>query len=86
MVRVAEHQIVPRRCACCDTSNSGAGPEEVAAPVQYGPRIAAIILYMYVGRATVRIAPRQPVRGMVRGMKLRLLESLSAPRVTPNVV
>jgi hypothetical protein len=27
----------------------GAAPEGVAAPVQYGPRITAIILYLYVG-------------------------------------
>ena len=49
-VRVTEHQIVARRCACCGTTTSGATPDGVGAPVQYGPRVAAIILYLYVGQ------------------------------------
>lgn len=49
-VRVTEHQIVARRCDCCGTTTSGAVPDGVDAPVQYGPRIAAIILYLYVGQ------------------------------------
>jgi transposase len=49
-VRVTEHQIVARRCDCCGTTTAGAGPDGVDAPVQYGPRIAAIILYLYVGQ------------------------------------
>jgi len=48
-VRVTEHQMVTRRCDCCGATTSGAGPDGVDAPVQYGPRIAAIILYLYVG-------------------------------------
>ena len=48
-VRVTEHQLIARRCACGRTSR-GTAPETVAAPVQYGPRITAIILYLYVGQ------------------------------------
>ena len=48
-VRVREHQLITRRCAC-GTSTCGAAPEGVTAPVQYGPRITAIILYLYVGQ------------------------------------
>lgn len=48
-VRVTEHQLVARRCGCGATS-SGAGPEAVTAPVSYGPRITAIVLYLYVGQ------------------------------------
>lgn len=48
-VRVAEHQLIARRCAC-GTTTRGAAPEGVSAPVQYGPRITAIILYLYVGQ------------------------------------
>jgi transposase len=48
-VRVTEHQLVARRCACGTTSCATA-PEGVRAPVQYGPRITAIILYLYVGQ------------------------------------
>ena len=48
-VRVTEHQLVARRCAC-GTTTCGTAPEGVTAPVQYGPRITAIIIYLYVGQ------------------------------------
>jgi transposase len=48
-VRVTEHQLIARRCAC-GTTTCGTPPEGVTAPVQYGPRITAIILYLYVGQ------------------------------------
>jgi transposase len=48
-VRVTEHQLIARRCACGATT-CGTAPEGVRAPVQYGPRITAIILYLYVGQ------------------------------------
>jgi transposase len=48
-VRVTEHQLVARRCTCGVTT-CGAAPEGITAPVQYGPRITAIILYLYVGQ------------------------------------
>jgi hypothetical protein len=47
-VRVTEHQLIVRRCGC-GTTTCGTAPEGVTAPVQYGPRITAIILYLYVG-------------------------------------
>ena len=48
-VRVTEHQLVARRCGCGATT-CGAAPAAVTAPVQYGPRITAIILYLYGGQ------------------------------------
>jgi hypothetical protein len=48
-VRVTEHQLIARRCACGATTCADA-PGGVSAPVQYGPRITAIILYLYVGQ------------------------------------
>lgn len=48
-VRVVEHQLIARRCPC-GTTTCGVAPEGVTAPVQYGPRITAIILYLYVGQ------------------------------------
>src|SRR4051794_19375828 len=48
-VRVVEHQLIARRCACGVTS-CGSAPQGVSAPVQYGPRITAIMLYLYVGQ------------------------------------
>jgi transposase len=48
-VRVTEHQLISRRCAC-GTTTCGTAPDGVTGPVQYGPRITAIILYLYVGQ------------------------------------
>src|SRR5690242_5750724 len=48
-VRVVEHQLIARRCAC-GTTTGAAAPEGVSAPVQYGPRLTAIVLYLYVGQ------------------------------------
>ncbi len=48
-IRVAEHQLVSGRCdcgtvACADT------PEGARAPVQYGPRVLAVIVFLYMGQ------------------------------------
>jgi transposase len=48
-VRVTEHQLIARRCACGATT-CGTAPKGVSAPVQYGSRVTAIILYLYVGQ------------------------------------
>ena len=48
-VRVTEHQLIARRCRC-GTTTCGTAAEGVTAPAQYGPRITAIILYLYVGQ------------------------------------
>lgn len=48
-VRVTEHQVVARQCDC-GTVSSGVAPDGVDAPVSYGPRIAAIIVYLYLGQ------------------------------------
>lgn len=46
-VRVTEHQVITRRCAC-GTTTCGTAPAGVTAPVQYGPQITAIVLYLYL--------------------------------------
>ena len=48
-VRVTEHQVVARRCGC-GTVTAGVAPDGVDAPASYGPRIAAIIVYLYLGQ------------------------------------
>jgi len=48
-VQVTEHQLIARRCTC-GTTTCGTAPEGVGAPVQYGPRVTAIVLYLYVGQ------------------------------------
>jgi transposase len=48
-IGVTEHQLVSRRCGCGATTCASA-PDGVTAPVQYGPRVTAIVLYLYVGQ------------------------------------
>jgi transposase len=48
-VRVTEHQMLKRRCEC-GTVTSALPPAGVTAPVQYGTRITAIVVYLYVGQ------------------------------------
>jgi transposase len=48
-VEVTEHQLVERECGCGQRTK-GLAPAGVDAPVQYGARIAAIIVYLYAGQ------------------------------------
>ena len=48
-VRVREHRLVKRRCEC-GTITTADAPAGADAPVQYGPNVAAIIVYLYVGQ------------------------------------
>jgi transposase len=43
---VTEHRVCACRCAACGTQTRGAFPGGVTAPVQYGIRIAAFVLYL----------------------------------------
>jgi transposase len=64
-VRVTEHQLITRRCGCGATT-CGAAPDGVTAPVQYGPRVTAIILYLYVGVRREVSCCRVEVKGLDR--------------------
>ena len=46
---VTEHQLIERECGCGQRTR-GAAPPGAEAPVQYGPRIAAVIVYLYAGQ------------------------------------
>jgi transposase len=46
---VTEHQLIERECGCGHRT-TGTAPPGAQAPVQYGPRIAAIIVYLYAGQ------------------------------------
>jgi transposase len=48
-VRVVEHQLVARRCAC-GALTCAAGPAGVGTPAQYGPHAAAIAVYLCLGQ------------------------------------
>ena len=46
---VTEHQLIERQCGCGQRTK-GAAPPGAEAPVQYGPRVAAVIVYLYAGQ------------------------------------
>jgi transposase len=46
---VTEHQLVERECGC-GLRTRAAAPSGAQAPAQYGPRIAAIMVYLYIGQ------------------------------------
>jgi transposase len=46
---VIEHQLIERECGCGQRTK-GAAPPGAEAPVQYGPRVAAVIVYLYAGQ------------------------------------
>ena len=48
-VKVTEYQLIERECSCGRRTRATA-PQGAEAPVQYGPRIAAIVIYLYIGQ------------------------------------
>jgi transposase len=48
-VTVTEHQLIERECGCGQRTKAAA-PAGAEGPVQYGPRIAAVIVYLYAGQ------------------------------------
>jgi transposase len=48
-VTVTEHQLIERECRCGQRTGAAA-PAGAEGPVQYGPQIAAIIVYLYAGQ------------------------------------
>lgn len=48
-VTVTEHQLIKRGCGC-GTITTADAPDGVEAPVQYGPSVTAIVIYLYVGQ------------------------------------
>jgi transposase len=47
--RVVEHHLVARRCGCAVVTCAQA-PDGVDAPVQYGPRLTAVVVYLLVAQ------------------------------------
>jgi transposase len=66
---VTEHRAYSCRCAACGATTRQAFPEEVKAPVQYGPRIAACVVYLQ----TYQLLPEDrlaELMAVVLGVKL----------------
>jgi transposase len=53
-IKVTEHQLIERECGCGQRTKAAA-PQGAEAPVQYGPRVAAIIVYLYALAAQIRL-------------------------------
>ena len=47
---VTEHQMIERECRGCGARTRGRAPDGVTAPVQYGPRAAALGAYLWHGQ------------------------------------
>ncbi|MGB2950685.1 MAG: IS66 family transposase [Rhodococcus sp. (in: high G+C Gram-positive bacteria)] len=48
-IHVTEHQLITKRCAC-GTSTRADAPSGVNAPAAYGPRVSAVMVYLYMGQ------------------------------------
>ena len=83
-VRVIEHQLITRRCAAGATT-CGEAPEGVNAPVQYGPRITAIILYLYVGQFLSKKRTAAGAGRAVRHPGLRATVATMTPRAADGL-
>lgn len=44
-VNVTEHRIEAKKCPCCGETSKGLFPDNVRAPVQYGERVQALVVY-----------------------------------------
>ncbi len=47
---VTEYQLIERQCPCCGEHTKAEAPKGVTAPVQYGPRAAAMATYLWHGQ------------------------------------
>ena len=83
-VTVTEHQLIERECRCGHRTR-GAAPEGAQAPVQYGPRVAAVIIYLYIGQFLSRKRTAQALAelfgiplspGTVAGITARAAQTL----------
>jgi len=61
---VTEHQLIERECGCGHRTR-GAAPEGAQAPVQYGPRVAAVIIYPCIGQFLSRKRTAQALAELV---------------------
>jgi len=61
---VTEHQMIERECPCCGQRTKAQAPAGVTAPVQYGPRAAAVATYLWHGHFLSRDRARAALGDM----------------------
>jgi transposase len=66
---VTEHQAQTRRCGCCGATSSATFPDGVRAPVSYGPRVKAIVVYL-LARQHIPVARAQEAMADLFGLKI----------------
>jgi transposase len=62
--QITEHQLAERECGCCAERTRAAAPAGVTAPVQYGPRAAALATYLWHGQFLSRDRAAQALAEM----------------------
>lgn len=66
---VTEHRAQTRRCGCCGATTTAEFPEAVRAPVSYGPRVRAIVVYL-LGRQHVPVERTTEAMADLFGVRL----------------
>jgi transposase len=61
---ITGHQLIERECGGCGARTKGKAPEGVTAPVQYGPRAAALGSYLWHGQFLSRDRARAAMADM----------------------
>jgi transposase len=61
---VTEHQMIEKACPCCGQRTKAEAPRGVIAPVQYGPRAAALATYLWHGQFLSRHRTREAIAEM----------------------
>ena len=65
-IGVTEHQLITGQCAC-GVRTTGCAPDRVNAPVQYGPRVLAAIIYSCVGQFLSKKRTAQTISDLLAG-------------------
>ena len=61
---ITEHRALTKICRCCATSNTGRFPDSVRAPISYGPRVRAFVVYLLARQHLPIERCRETVRDM----------------------
>ena len=68
---VTAHQAQTRRCACCHTTTAAGFPHTVRAPVSYGPRVKAVVVYLLARQHIPVDRAREAMADLQRILRVR---------------